>query len=86
METLRLPIKGWEIIVRKKKRESLLFIVQHKVMKYSGSTTNMRFHLKEHYCLLVPHERVFSAAGHIVSEKNKVVFVTRQCELISIFS
>ena len=34
---------------KKKKRDRVYYKLCNKVMKYSGSTTNMRFHLKEHH-------------------------------------
>ena len=63
------PSKNGKIIVEKKKRDKVHCKLCNTVIKYSGSTTNLRFHLKEHH----------RSVGHIISEK-KVVFASRERE------
>ena len=69
------PSKDGKIIVEKKKRDKVHCKLCNTVIKYSGSTTNLRFHLKEHH----------RSVGHIISEK-KVVFASREREQTSVFS
>ena len=43
------PSKDGRIIQEKKKRNEVQCKICSKVLKYNGSTTNLRFHLKEYH-------------------------------------